>query len=179
MILNFKASIAVTTPVDPGIFRQSVVTANAAIAVGTAVDFVSVAGMHQVVNGPFDHTVNQTGFFTGLPELGGDMSISVPVSISPFIDGGLIAVLSVLVGTQSLSLPDETASIDINLNLPDLPSSVTLSDGTPYRDVGGCYMFEPLVQTQAVPEPSGITLLALGFLGLVVFSRTRRSSTIG
>ncbi len=143
LLLNYYVDVFVQAPGPPGIFKQAVVGAD----VGIGVDSIYQPGIYMrghigVTNGPYEHAYDSSGILAGLPENGGQVSVSLPVRISPFAPGGLVIKSNADVQTGALSLsPDARA--EITLSLADGPAALTLLNGIPLSSLGVEYNLAP------------------------------------
>ncbi len=118
----------------PGTFVQSTsqIFANIDVDHPGGLDLHSGNGL--ILNSPFDHIVDYTGFLAGLPEAGGTVDVLVPIEL--FTNGPDDTIvdlhLRAQANTMSMALPGADAFLEISVNMVD-------SDGDGVLDtcVGG------------------------------------------
>ena len=144
ILIHFRVQVAIVAPQEPGIFEQATPGVTASLSVSSLVTRTA-SGRHTVVNGAYEHYLQQSGFLKGLPEEGGELTVSVPATISPFLANGLEVRLNNRIAASNLS-QRHFASSFIALALADYPDMVTLPDGTPISDYGVVYWALPLIE---------------------------------
>jgi hypothetical protein len=88
ILLNFDVDASLITNTNPGLLAQGVTNVNAQLVVTSFGFFNSLNGSANILNGPSDHSFSNQGIFSGLPENGGVVNISMPVTLSPLSSEG-------------------------------------------------------------------------------------------
>lgn len=130
--------------------------------VSVALRHARSAGQYSSASGALDASssgpLQPSGIFAG--GSGGSVGVSLPVSLRPFVAGGLEVRLDASVGTSALASGPDTwgfGGISISFCAED-PDSITLPDGTPLAHLGVRYTMWPTVvgsgRCEAPPAPA-------------------------
>ena len=179
LLLNFDVSYQMNTVLTPGLFQQALSTLDITLKASSLLGGSSAFGEAQILNSPFDHTFDNSGFLAGMPETGGQTRVTVPIRIAPFTTEGLFARFTAFADVSGLAFGDTSfANGLVSIGLPELPFFVTTLDGTSATDLGLAFNLIPRVEQRPgpapVPEPATMFLLGSGLAGTAAFLRRRR-----
>lgn len=122
--LPISVSYSLSTFRTPGIFNQAV----ASSSVSASAQNVTVSGSANSTNNSYSHDFGNSGIFSGLPEQGGSVSASLPITISTTGNQPVEIVYSVSVESWTLDLSGQA---DASANITATFSGLNSSSGVP------------------------------------------------
>lgn len=135
LLLNIDVSYELATEPVPGLFQQ----ATSSVSVNLVANSLSgsfISGNASILNSSSNHSFSNSGFFFGLPENGGNVTATLPISIAPSSPDNLSVLFQASASVRGLALSNGFSNGQVSVNLPELNSFVTTTDGVPVSNLG-------------------------------------------